>query len=110
MLRNEKLLKKWSVVALSISINCDRIVSSEAPRYYLPKNFSIASLSRMRFEKMKKIILRFKGQNFERWLVGDWLLFENTLLSSAKNCKLNENVSLITKSQTPIWCLHRDSD
>ena len=110
MLRIQKMLKKWSVVALSISINCDRSFSSETPRYYLPKNFSIASLRRMRFEKMKKIILRFKGQNFEQWLVGGWLLFENTLLSSAKKCKLNEKVSFITKSHTPIWRLHRGSD
>ena len=79
------MLKKLSVVALSISINCGTIFSSKAPRYYLPKNLSIASISQMRFEKMKKIILRFKGQNFERWFVGGWILFENTLLSSAKN-------------------------
>ena len=65
MIPIQKMLKKWFVVALSISINCGRIFSSEAPRYYLPKNVSIASLSRMHFEKMKKIILRFKGYNFE---------------------------------------------
>ena len=110
MIRIQKMLKKWFVVALSISINCGTIFSYEAPCYYLPRNVSIASISQMRFEKMKKIILRFKGQNFEQWLVGDWLLFENTLLSSAKKCKLNEKVSLITKSQTPIWRLHRGSD
>ena len=62
MLRIQKMLKKWLIVALSININCGRIFSSEAPRYYLPKHFSIASLSQMRFEKMKKIILRFKGK------------------------------------------------